>query len=142
MRTERIHCEVAASPGIHVSVQTSFQHLHERITNWVILGATSSQVLQDVRLARIIVWWCSEQYCKDVVHILAVKMDVFSSCSDVRSPVYIDFEEIHLINRINYPGVMDNIAHLQVILRSVLTSRYVFSDLMILISCPSLNLQV
>ena len=34
---EGIHGEVAAGPRIHVSVQTTLEHLHERIANWVVL---------------------------------------------------------------------------------------------------------
>ena len=74
LRREWVHGKVASSPCIHVSVETALDHVHEWIADWVVLGAAEGEMLQDVRLASVIVRRRPEQNRKDVVHVRRVQM--------------------------------------------------------------------
>ena len=53
-RGKRVGGEIVTSPGIHVGVDGSLEHIEERITDGVFLASTASEVLKDVRTASVI----------------------------------------------------------------------------------------
>lgn len=76
---ERVHSEVAASPCIHIGVETAFEHVKEGVSYGVVSASTESQMLQDVRFTRVVVRRRSEQDSKHVIHIRTVHVDPLSA---------------------------------------------------------------
>lgn len=76
LRTKGIHREITTCPRIHISVETSPDHLHERIANWISFWTTSCQMLENVRLASVVIWRSSEKDGESVIEVWTVEMEV------------------------------------------------------------------
>jgi len=134
LRRERVHREIAASPCVHVGVQTTFEHVEEGITHWVVLAAAESQVLQDMGLTSVIIWRRSEQNCKHVVHVRTVQMHPFGSSCRMLKLVRVDVKELNSLNLSNLKSV-NLVTNLKIVRDTVLTTGNINPYLMALGSC-------
>lgn len=77
---ERITCKILTCPCIHVSIDWSFKHVKERITDWVLLTATTGQMLKNVRSPLWIRWKSFEDCGECIVFVISLKVIHFGSC--------------------------------------------------------------
>ena len=87
-------------------------------------------MLEDVRLARMVVRWCSEENGEDVVHVLAVKVDMLRASRQMRALVRPDLKVVDIGDLINLPCSMQDLALLEAIRHSISAPRNILSDLM------------
>ena len=128
LRREGIHSEITACPGVHIGVQTTLNHVHERVSHRVVFGAAKSEMLEDVRLSGVVVRGCPEKNGEDVVHVGRVQVEPSRPCSLMLQSESLDVKVCNLVNGSDFKA-MDLVSNIDVVGHSILASGDIFTDL-------------